>query len=207
MCLIFKRKGWDGGFISENIEFEFQKSELTLYLLFFSYCFLLCFIFFFILFFFFLFVSLQSFFFFLFFFNKQPLSGFLKNRCSCISEMYKYNPRSRWCAWKILVWGVGGSVWVELQAYNLLLDLEMSPFGGIFSNFAWILWAFFIFFQKSSWVATIIAFVVVVVVVAVVSFCLFCFVLFLLLFLLFSCKYYKTIVLLCLLMKKKNLLN
>ena len=205
MCLIFKRKGWEGGFIPENIEFEFQKSQLTLYLLFVLFFLLLLLLFFFFCCFFICRLTIFLFFFFIFF-NKQPLSGFLKNRCSCISEMYKYNPRSRWCAWKILVWGVGGSVWVELQAYNLLLDLEMSPFGGIFSDFAWILWAFFIFFQKSSWVATIIAFVVVVV-VAVVSFCLFCFVLFLLLFLLFSCKYYKTIVLLCLLMKKKNLLN
>ena len=34
----------EGGFISENIEFEFRKSQLILYLLFFSYClFFFCF--------------------------------------------------------------------------------------------------------------------------------------------------------------------
>ena len=31
-CLIVKWKGWEGGFISENIEFDFQKSQLTIYL-------------------------------------------------------------------------------------------------------------------------------------------------------------------------------
>ena len=31
---------------------------------------------------------------FFFFFSKHPLSGFLKSRCSCISETYKSNSRS-----------------------------------------------------------------------------------------------------------------
>ena len=105
---------------------------------------------------------------------------------------------------------------VELQAYSLLPDWEMSPLGGIFRDFTWILGAFFLFFQKSCWVATTIAFVVVV---AVVSFCLFCFVAFFLFFWFFLpicfsrysvvvLKIIKVyIVLLCLLMKKKKTLN
>ena len=35
VCLIFKRKGCEDGFISENIEIEFKKSQLTFYLPFF----------------------------------------------------------------------------------------------------------------------------------------------------------------------------
>ena len=84
MCLIFKWKGWEDGFIPENIEIEFQKSQLTSHLLFLVvFCFCCCWVF------------LVVFFFFIF--KKQPLRvSFLKNRCSCISITYKYNSRSGW---------------------------------------------------------------------------------------------------------------
>ena len=65
VCLIFKRKEWEGGFISENFVIYLFYSSLT----FFSYCFFL--------------VDSS-------FLIKQPLSGFLKNRCSCISDNAKF---------------------------------------------------------------------------------------------------------------------
>ena len=133
---------------------------------------------------------------------------FWKNRCLCIFKTCKYNSSSGWgfweCLWRVLFL-------VELQAYSLLPDWEMSPLGGIFRDFIWILEAFFLFFQKSCWVATTIAFIVVV---AVVSFCLFCFVFFLFFFSFLPICFWRYsvvvvkiiklyIVLLCLLMKKK----
>ena len=139
MCLIFIRKGQEGGFIPENI--EFQKSQLTLYLLFFK-----LFFFRFVLL-FFLFVGWQSFFSSSSFlisshwvvFWKIGAHVFLKrtNITLDLGEVFEE------CLWRVLLL-------VELQVYSLLLDWEMSPLGGIFRDYTWILGALFHFFQKSS---------------------------------------------------------
>ena len=66
--------------------------------------------------------------------------------------------------------GKGGWLFlVELQAYSLLLASEISPLGGTFKDFNWILRAFFFFLEKllSSCYHY---FIVVVVVVVVVPF-------------------------------------
>ena len=96
-----------------------------------------------IVFFFFFFFFLVDNFCFLFF-NKQPLSGFLKYRCFCISQIYKYNARSFKNAY-----GKGLFI-VKLQAYSLLLDWKMRSFGGVFKHLTWILKAFFflLFFKE-----------------------------------------------------------
>ena len=64
--------------------------------------------------------------------------------------------------------GEGGWLFlVELQAYSLLRASEISPLGGTFEDFNWILRAFFFFLEKllSSCYHYFIVFVVVVVVV------------------------------------------
>ena len=69
--------------------------------------------------------------------------------------------------------GKGGWLFlVELQAYSLLLASEISPLGGTFKDFNWILRAFFFFLEKllSSCYHYFIVVVVVVVAVIVVPF-------------------------------------
>ena len=66
--------------------------------------------------------------------------------------------------------GKGGWLFlVELQAYSLLLASEISPLGGTFKDFNWILRAFFFFLEKllSSCYHYFIVVVVVVVVIVV----------------------------------------